>query len=586
MKKNTFIRNISLFITAALYALIMVKCANPVTPTGGPKDEIPPIIVSSEPENYSSNFSDREMRIYFNEFIQLKDLQSQLLISPPMEKRPEIKIKKRSIVIKLDKNEKLSKNTTYTIFLGNSVGDLTENNPHLNLEYVFSTGDFVDSLSLRGNVKNAFTGLPSENISVLLYTDENDTIALDSMPLRVRPNYVAKTDKEGNFGIYNLRNIPYKIFALNDQNSNYLFDLPNEGIAFLDSMVYPYYTGIRQQVIIDSTALDTIPAIKYEYTPTELFMFSAIDSTQDIDDDELLDDYKIRILLDFPCKNYSLNPLNFDPSLDWKIEEPNKRNDTILIWLRSNVPDTIRFEFLADGIILDTLEMAIKKPLKLSSGIKGLFKKQKTVVDTLIKKTIKIESNLSKNIVEIKQKAKISFDYPLDRFDFSSIIWMEDSLSTTPEIQFSDSTKRHITINRELTEKIKYQLIIPDSTFFNIHGNTNDSIVYTFTTKTKDQYGNLVLTIDPESKGPWIVQLMNTKDLVLRESIITEKKVLRFEYLKPGTYKLRAILDQNNNGYWDTGNYAYKRQAEKVIYLISEIELRANWDYEENWNLK
>ena len=175
----------------------------------------------------------------------------------------------------------------------------------------------------------------------------------------------------------------------------------------------------------------------------------------------------------------------------------------------------------------------------------------------------------------------------LSQYDFSSFIWTEDSTSSIPDIQFIDSTKRRLIVNNNLIEKINYQLIIPDSTLFNIHGNTNDSIVYTFSTKTKDQYGNLVITVIPDEPGiPWIIQLMDSEDVVLKEKIVTEEEVIRFEYMNPGNYKLRAIQDNNRNGYWDTGNYAYKRQAEKVIYLGQEIELRANWDYEENWTLK
>ena len=588
MKKHKILRFVQSVGLLGLLALIMVECANPTSPSGGPKDETPPVALSSEPENYSANFSEREMSVKFNEFVQLKELQQQMLISPPMETKPEIKIKKKSVVIKLDKNEKLSENTTYTIFLGNAVVDLTEANPYLNFEYVFSTGEFADSLSVKGSVKNTFTGLPSENISVMLYTNENDTLPLDSLPIKVRPNYVAKTDVEGNFSLNNLRNVPYKIFALNDQNSNYLYDLPYEEIAFLDSMIQPYYTGKRMLAIIDSTALDSITQPEYNYTPTELFMFSSIDSTQDIAEYGLLEDYKIQVILDFPSENYTLNPLNFDPTLDWKIDDPNVRNDTILTWVKPVVPDTILIEFLADGFILDTLEFPLKKPQKKKTGgIKGIFKKSKEKADTIKTIPLNVISNVSRNIAELNQKVKLDFDYPLESFDFSTFIWTEDSIPFTPEVKFTDSTKRHLIFNKELKVKVNYELIIPDSTFFSIHGKTNDSLVYAFTTKTKEQYGNLIMTIIPEQTDtPWIVQLMNTNDVVLKEITINKKEVIRFEYLRPGNYKLRAILDENRNGYWDTGNYAYKRQAEKVIYLGTEIELRANWDYEENWNLK
>ncbi len=593
MQKHKLIRSISYFAMTGLLAFVMVKCANPVSPSGGPKDETPPVVISSEPENYSANFSDREMKIDFNEFIQLKSLQQQMLISPPMENMPEIKIKKKSVIIELHEDEQLNENTTYTIFIGNAVVDLTESNPYPNFEYVFSTGSFVDSLSLKGIVKNTFSGLPAENVSVMLYADENDTIPLDSLPLRIRPSYVAKTDKEGNFSLHNLRNLPYKIFALNDQNSNYLYDLPYEEIAFGDSMVYPYYTGSRTIAVIDSAAMDSILLVEYDYTPTELYMFSAIDSTQDIAEHGLLDNYKIQILLDFPCENYTLNPLNFDSTLDWKIDEPNARNDSILAWIKPVVPDTIQIEFIADGIILDTLEFSVKKPEKKSGRKnKGSSKKAKGKdgVDTLAVKIVplKVVSNLIQNTAELGQKIKLDFDYPLEQYDFSSFIWIEDdSISSIPDVFFSDSSKRHLIINKNLVEKVKYKLIIPDSTLFNIHGKLNDSLIYTFSTKNKDEYGNLVFTIVPDQFDiPWIVQLLDDNDVVLKEKTITKEGIIRFENMNPGNYKLRAILDENENGYWDTGNYAYKRQAERIIYLGAEIELRANWDFEESWELK
>lgn len=587
MNESKFIKIILRVFIYGLFISSMVKCANPVSPTGGPKDEHPPRVVSSEPKNYSSHFSKKEMSVTFNEFIQLKDLQKQLLISPPIKYRPEIKIKKKSVVIKLNKNELLKENTTYTIFLGNAIVDLTESNHYLNFEYVFSTGDFVDSLSINGVVRNMLSGLPVENVSVMLYSNNNDSIPLDSLPIRVRPDYVAKTDLNGNFSLNNLKNTPYKIFALNDQNSNYLYDLPYEEIAFMDSMIQPYYTGLRISPEIDSMLIDstTLHSDLY-HPPVLLYLFTKIDSTQKIKNYTVLDDFKIQILLDFPCANYTINPLNFDSGIDWKIDEFNLHKDSILIWVKQVVPDTIKLEFIADGAVLDTLEFKVKKKQTVSTINKSLFKKK--TVDTVVQGFPFIfKPNIQNNKVEFNNKIKIEFNYPLETYDFSSFIWKEDTMVFKPIVRFADSVKRHIIIENDLLEKVNYKLIIPDSTLSHIHGTYNDSIIYNFSTKTKDQYGNIILKITPEQNNVhWIIQLMNSKDIILMEKTITEKQTILFEYLKPGKYKLRAILDQNKNGRWDTGNYSFKRHAEKIIYLNAEIQLRANWDYEESWTLK
>ena len=591
MKKQKIIKSFFFFFWILMMALILTDCANIATPMGGPKDETPPVAISSEPQNHSANFEEREMSVRFNEFVQLKDLYKQILISPPMEYEPEVKIKKRSVVIKLDKKEKLKENTTYTIFLGNAVVDLTESNPYLNFEYVFSTGDYVDSLSIRGNVKNAFTGEPSENVAVMLYADENDTIPLDSLPYKVRPNYVAKTNKEGDFNLFNLRNVPYKIFALNDQNSNYLFDLPYEEVAFIDSMVQPTYSGKRQTGYIDSTAMDSIKAL-YKYTAINLSMFAAVDSTQYISEVKLQADYKFGVILDFPCDSFRLNPLNFNYDEVWKLDESSKRNDSITFWIKPFVQDTLEVEFLADGKILDTLKFTTKSSAKKpNSGKKkkgGLFGGKKTQEDTVAQKEyIKYSTKIKNNFIELTDKVSFEFSYPIEKFDFSNILWMEDSVAVKPKIYFTDLVQRKLVIDHELKEKTNYELIIPDSSLVDILGLSNDSIIYKFKTRSIEDYGNLYITITPENQGtPWIIQLLNNNDVVLREVVIQNEEKLEFKTILPGKYKFRAINDVNNNGYWDPGNYTYKRQAEKVVNFDKEIEIRANWDYEENWNLK
>ena len=222
MKKHTLIFPVLLIIGVFIFQ----RCANPVMPVGGPKDVAPPIVTETEPVNYSLFFEEDQFRIYFNEFVSLKDVDKQLIVSPPLMERPELKIRGRSVLFKFDRDEELKADATYSIFFGNAIQDLTEGNPLGNFIYVFSTGEHLDSLSIIGKVNMAFDMAPAEETFVMLYTDNNDTIPFDSLPYKVRPDYVSKTDEHGHFGLYNLAGKEFKLFAIKDVNSNYIYDIP------------------------------------------------------------------------------------------------------------------------------------------------------------------------------------------------------------------------------------------------------------------------------------------------------------------------------------------------------------------------
>lgn len=221
-------------------ALMLYACANVVSPTGGPRDEDPPVVVRSEPPNFSANFTGGEVRIYFDEFVELRNVRQQLMISPPLEKTPDFRVRGRSIVF--DTGTDLRENTTYSFFLGDAIRDITEGNALPNFSFVFSTGDYVDSLSVRGKVLDAFTLEPVKDVLVMMYDrmPEEEKL-IDSVPYLERPVYVAKTGAEGQFRIGNMREGDYLMFALVDNNANYLYDLPEEKIAFIDSLVRPEY---------------------------------------------------------------------------------------------------------------------------------------------------------------------------------------------------------------------------------------------------------------------------------------------------------------------------------------------------------
>ncbi len=237
------LKNVTIAIIFLLSAFILTRCAKVVAPTGGPKDEKHPLIVKVEPSFNTVNFNSKKINITFNEFIQLKDLNTNLVVSPPLEEKPEITVKGKTLVIELV--SELQDSTTYNIYFGNSVQDFNEGNPIENFEYVFSTGDFIDSLSIKGQVVNSYNLLPEEGVFVMLYKDYED-----SVPMKQLPVHVSKTNKEGFFQINNISNNQFKLFCLRDFNKNYLFDLPNEDIAFIDSLI--------SFSLITETTIDTI----------------------------------------------------------------------------------------------------------------------------------------------------------------------------------------------------------------------------------------------------------------------------------------------------------------------------------------
>ena len=236
-------------LVTLLTGILLWACANVMAPTGGPRDEDPPVVLRSTPPNYSPNYTGEQIRIYFDEFVTLANLRQQLLVSPPLENDPEFRIRGRSIIIDIE--DELSENTTYNLFLGDAIRDITEGNAIPNFQFVFSTGDYVDSLSLGGQVIHAFTLEPVEGVSVMLY----DNI-YDSVPYKERPVYFARTNKEGLFTISNMREGEYLIFGLVDNNANFLYDLPDEKIAFLDSLVSPRY--VSPPALPDTLAPDTL----------------------------------------------------------------------------------------------------------------------------------------------------------------------------------------------------------------------------------------------------------------------------------------------------------------------------------------
>lgn len=572
----------------ALLLAVLFSCAHPVSPGGGPKDMKPPEVLACFPENGSANFGVDRFTIDFDEFVVLEDVQNQALISPPLNETPDFKIKGKSLEVKF--NEDLKSNTTYSIYFGDAITDITEGNPVSNYTYIFSTGAYVDSLSLQGKVLNAFNHQEVEDCFVMLYKDDNDTISLDSLPLLLRPYYLSKTDENGRFRFNGLGSDKYLMFAILDMNSSLSFDQPNEEIAFLDTLITPSYVI---KPIVDSTAVDTLDMVVVDTVQTEtvdsllilkddlfseqlityeLFLFKEKDTILKLMSSKVIRDNTLQFTFNLPAKDLVITTLNYSDRELWYVSEISKEADTINWYYHNLTVDTLDF-LMMNGA--DTLEMF---SLHLNKRKVGKNRKKDEP------QNLKWELNPTSKILKPNTSPRIKFHQPIENvsFDSSVLIAGADTI-LNPGFHFTDSLKMEIEVPVGNVENTKYKIAISDSSISDWNGLANSDILAQFSTKPLSEYGTLFLSVSKKIKQPIILQLLNDKEEILRQDFFSGDTNLVYKYLKPEKHRLKVIYDANNNGKWDTGNYLKKEQAEKTIYFEKEIELRANWDIEEEW---
>ena len=530
-KKNTY-----LFLPALSFLLIYA-CANVVTPTGGDKDISPPEIISELPSNNSTYFKSKEIRVNFNEYILLRDPLRQIIISPPLHPAPEYDIKKRTLVITLP--DTLLPNTTYTINFGNSIVDNTEGNPLGAYLYVFSTGSFIDSLFISGRITNAFTNEPVKDVTVMLYGEMND-----SLPYNSRPLYFTQTSENGFYRISNVRAGNYKIFALKDENVNYIFDNPSELIGFRNKSVNAVDTNtVNLKIFLNETEQQKLLKTFAEYPGRVVMVFNR------------------------PYGEVKFAALEGNQLPEIKHQEFSVDRDTLFIWTADTTLDSLNLIVFENDVKLDTVLVPIRRnrtsttnlSLSLGMGRTGAMPPGDSIV--------------------------INFNNPLITVDTSKILILKDSLQEEIiKLNFSDTLTRKLTIKFSSEENTSYHLIALPGAFTDIYSNKNDTIIQKVNVRPLRDFGSFALTVDPKDTGNYLIQLLDVRGNTIREEKFI-KQQLNFELLNPGEYIVKVIIDKNNNGHWDTGNYLKKIQPEPVLYFDEPITIRANWFIEQTWNL-
>lgn len=533
-----YVRKLLGLLFFVLMGLALWQCARRGTPTGGPKDVAPPKLVRMEPENFTINFKAEKFRLYFDELIKLEDVQNQLVVSPPLKNAPEITPqggprKYIEVIIK----DTLRENTTYTFNFGQSIVDNNEGNPNSFLTYVFSTGTYIDSLTLSGAVKDAFNKKADQFISVMLY--EMDSTYTDSTIYRNPPNYIASTgDSLPLFQLNNLRAGKYALVALKDVNKNHLFNQKQDKIGFLeDTITIPTDSTYLLNLFLEEPDYSvSVPS----YVAKNRIIFGYQGDGEDI---------QIKTLTQLP------------DSVQTKILK-DREKDTLNYWITPTDIDSIIFTIantkleLIDTFTVKTRKLALDS-LTLSSGVRGKFNFEDTF--SLLANT------------------------PIVAVDTSKIgLVVSDSL-LAPYSYVLDTVENKIDFDFDIEPNQRYRFSLLPGAVSDFFGIQNDSLDYVISTSGYADYGNLRMTLGGAVKYPLILQLTNEKGELQREIIAPESKIFEFSNLEPGNYVVRVIFDDNGNGKWDTGSYLKKLQPERISYYPDVIEVRANWELEQNF---
>jgi hypothetical protein len=607
-------KSVGFIVIAGLLFLLFQGCAKVGNPTGGPKDVQPPKYLKGIPENRSLNFTGDRIDIAFDEYIQLKDENSEVLISPPMKEKPVIRVREKELRVTF--NSELRPQTTYTINFGGSLSDLNESNLLPDFEFVFSTGSKIDSLSVTGKVVDAFNHKPEskERMVVMLYENLSD-----SAPLVEIPRYYGRANKDGLYSVNNIHPDTFRIIALQDENNNLHYDQGIEEIGFLDSLLIITAENVVKQTFIKDTVKIITPAGKpgrrskqdtIQYKADTIIAAGKLLNALNVSFYTFLEESdKVFITSrkrDVP-ENFSfifsrplfdslqVTPLNFKPGKDWFIRETSHNNDTLSYWITDSLiakMDTLvlkltylttdsasRFVVCTDTVKMRNQAVVARGAAGRRNANKEKVKEERAVLSLSGSISTRGTLNLNKPIV-------FSADRPLqivnpDSIELYSIV---DSLYIKKQFTcLRDSfSLRQFRFAGNWEEVSQYRLLLKPGTAYDIYGVTNDSLEIFFATQSEDYYGKILLTIEGD-RYPVIVQVLDERGNVTASKQIEKPGLNVFSYLSPGKYSLKAIYDINENKKWDTGNYLKHIQPEPIFLYALPKALRSNWDVEISW---
>ena len=602
-----------IFFGGILTTLLLASCANRGQgPQGGPRDSIPPVVMKETPLNGTLNFTGKEIVVQFDEYIQLDDVQKNVLISPPQQTPPEVKAigKKLSVVFQED----LIDSTTYTLDFGPAICDYNEKVPLEGYVFSFSTGDVIDSLAISGKLYDAATLNPMPFVMVGIHRNLSDS-ALSTIPF----TRITRTDSEGNFIIHNIHAGTYRLYALNDISRDYIYQ-PGEALAYADSLIVPSCrieehtdTIWKDTLGIDLLTGDTLftRLVDSTYThqvthfyPDSLILWCFEESKQRMYFQRVFREEQHVFSLVFSAPQDTLpiiralrpsevDSLGNDSSwvdfLQYSMLQASFNKDTLTFWLTDSLAigmDSIYLQMqykVTDSLynLVDKIDtvLAVYRHPRLSEKARETYERNKR------NRKLELKTNASSKF-EIYDTIRVLSAFPIDSLNDDMFhLWQKVDTILKPmavKLEKKDSMGMEVYVMAKLLPEASYQLKIDSAACIDIYGICNDSIEATLKLKSKEEYSSLTVKLEAFDSLARI-QLLNDKDVVIRELPATNDGT-KFEYLAPTTYYLRLYIDLDGDGKWTTGDWLLKRQPEPIYYFPKKLKLRANWDFEENFD--
>ncbi|RHO67461.1 MULTISPECIES: Ig-like domain-containing protein [unclassified Parabacteroides] len=586
---NKYIRNSFRLLYGMLLLVVIYSCANIGSPNGGPYDEDPPKFVSSTPVPNQVNYKGKKIEILFDELIQIDKPSENVIITPPQMELPIIRSAGKKAVIEL--KDTLKENTTYTIDFTNSIADNNEKNVYENFSFAFSTGDVIDTLEVSGVLLNAENLEPMPGITIGLHSNLEDS-AFVKLPF----DRTSRTNDKGQFTIRNIAPGTYHIFALNDVNRDYKFDQPGEDIAFLDSVIVPTFelTSRQDTAWKDSLTIDTIRTVGYtRFMPDniELRLFKEKFERQYMVKPERPDEKYFTLRFNSKLDTVPVPvPINFTPEDSaWYFVQQTEGGLAVNYWL-------------ADSTVWkqDTLQVQVSYP---KSDSLNILRPQTDTVQVVMRRRPAEKKKKKKDEPEPIDflGMQVNASGSMNLFDTISVTFSEPVLDINEDMFFLDqkvdtvwnavdfeffpdtTNSLNFFIKRPWKYGEEYRIEVDSAAITSLYGKWNNFFTSEFKIKKEDEYGHFYLNIVGVDTTAF-VELLSSGDAPVRKAKVKDGGVL-FMDLKPDKYYARIIIDTNDNGVWDTGNYAEKRQPEKVYYSPKMYEIMQNWQVEETWNV-
>lgn len=608
--KMNFLR---LVVALLFVSAFLSRCASMMTPTGGPRDSLPPVIVTMLPDNFSTNrptTNHGKIYIEFDEFVQIKDQQKEFFTSPQMKKKPTITQRGRGIVIQL--RDTLLPNTTYALNFGSAIRDNNEDNPLYSMRYVFSTGPEIDSMVMSGYTADGYEADSVSKSFIWFYPADSvkEVAEYDSTVFNYKPAVIARAENNGIFIAQNLKPIPYRIYAVEDKNDNQMYDPGTDQVGFIEGTWNPaempdfamWYDSVRQYVSAE-------PQLYFRMFMDKAFKRQVLSESQR--------PKQHQAMLYFSAAHPEIRSLRFDsiPADRVIIDPQTEGKDTVALWFNvpsAMLPDTIKGEMIY--LKHDTLNRLQPDTVALKLSWRLIETKEQEREREKIERERKKAEAAGEKYEEPKQEnpfvfnmptsgdlnpenhLTIDFDYPLVSIDSARMLLtrqLEDnSIEDVPVHMVHDTAKlRRWYIRADWVPGGQYTLTIPDSVFRDVAGYANDSIVGKYTVYDPEKFATVKIHV--QSRDPqmtYIVQLLDANGSMKQERRDVKAGDIQFNYVPAGEIQFRVIEDRNGNGRWDTGDLVARRQPERAEMYVNDagentFATKTNWEIEFTMNM-